>query len=314
MPAPPVFLLPAALASAPAPARLAFVEFFAASLANANTRAAYLRDVQRFCAWCERAGCDLMSATPLDLAAYREELRRTVSPASVKRHFSALRRLYAWWVERGIRDVNPVREVKTERITRTEGKTPALDTDDMHRLFESFNLKSLVGLRDRAIIGVMAYTVARVEAVVSLRVRDYATHGRRALIQFREKGGKERGIPVHHRLAEYLDQYVEAAALAGEKDSPLFRAAIYRTRKLSTAPLSRVAAWRMIQRRLRDADIQGAFGCHSFRATGITTLLENGASLEVAQWLAGHADSRTTKLYDRRDQRAALEDLERIRY
>jgi hypothetical protein len=52
---------------------------------------------------------------------------------------------------------------------------------------------------------------------------------------------------------------------------------------------------------------------HSFRVTGITNYLENGGTLEVAQRIAGHADSRTTKLYDRRGQEVMLlEDMERI--
>jgi hypothetical protein len=50
------------------------------------------------------------------------------------------------------------------------------------------------------------------------------------------------------------------------------------------------------------------------RATGITNFLENDGALEAAQRIAGHADSRTTKLYDRRGQKVLLEDMERIRY
>jgi site-specific recombinase XerD len=53
---------------------------------------------------------------------------------------------------------------------------------------------------------------------------------------------------------------------------------------------------------------------HSFRAACITNYLENDGTLEVAQRIAGHADSRTTKLYDRRGQKVLLEDMERIRY
>jgi transposase len=51
---------------------------------------------------------------------------------------------------------------------------------------------------------------------------------------------------------------------------------------------------------------------HPLRATGITNFLENGGTLEVAQRIAGHADSRTTKLYDRRGQKVLLEDMERF--
>jgi site-specific recombinase XerD len=73
-------------------------------------------------------------------------------------------------------------------------------------------------------------------------------------------------------------------------------------------------AARMLKRRLKDAGLSDAFAPHSFPATGITNFLENGGTLEVAQRIAGHADSRTTKLYDRRGQRVLLEDMERIRY
>jgi integrase len=51
---------------------------------------------------------------------------------------------------------------------------------------------------------------------------------------------------------------------------------------------------------------------HSFRATGITTYLQNGGKLEVAQHMAGHESSRTTGLYDRRSDDVALDEIERI--
>src|SRR6202035_3156252 len=70
----------------------------------------------------------------------------------------------------------------------------------------------------------------------------------------------------------------------------------------------RIDAARMLKRRLKDAGLSDAFSPHSFRATGITNYLENGGTLEVAQRIAGHADSRTTKLYDRRGQKVLLED------
>jgi integrase len=54
----------------------------------------------------------------------------------------------------------------------------------------------------------------------------------------------------------------------------------------------------MFKRRLKDAGLSDAFSPHSFMATGITNFLENGGTLEVDQRIAGHADSRTTKLYD----------------
>jgi integrase/recombinase XerD len=129
-----------------------------------------------------------------------------------------------------------------------------------------------------------------------------------------EKGGKQREVPVHHKLEDYLDAYVTAADIAGAKDTPFFRSAVGKAGQLTARPMDRRDAYEMIRRRLKDAGIRGEYSCHSLRATGITTFLENGGSLETAQWIAGHADTRTTKLYDRRHQRATLEDLERVRY
>lgn len=246
------------------------------------------------------------------LAAYRED--HSGSPTTIKQHFSALRKLFAWYVEKGVLPSNPAREVRTETIKRGEGKTPVLEAADMHRLFESSNVGSIVGLRDRALIGVMAFTFARVGAVVSLRVEDHYQVGRRSFIRLHEKGSKEKDVPTHRRLEEYLDEYLVAAGFADDQAGPLFRSAAGRAKALTAKPMRRTDAWAMVQRRVAEADIAGSFSCHSFRATEITTFLENGGSLETAQYIAGHADSRTTELYDRRAQRATRKDTEQIRY
>ena len=87
-----------------------------------------------------------------------------------------------------------------------------------------------------------------------------------------------------------------------------------KTRQFGSQAISRVDAYKMLKRRLKTAGIDGKFSIHSFRAKGITNFLENGGTSEVAQRIAGHADSRTTKLYDRRGQKLLSEDIDRIRY
>ena len=76
--------------------------------------------------------------------------------------------------------------------------------------------------------------------------------------------------------------------------------------------MSRQDAWRMIKRRAKQAGITTKIGNHSFRGTGITNYLENGGSLSEAQRMAGHSDPRTTRLYDRRDQKITRGEVERI--
>src|SRR5438477_12208245 len=71
-------------------------------------------------------------------------------------------------------------------------------------------------------------------------------------------------------------------------------------------------ALRIIWRRARNAGIETELGCHSFRATGITVYLTNGGLLEHAQQMAAHESARTTKLYDRRNDKVTLDEVEKI--
>src|SRR5271168_2958907 len=104
-------------------------------------------------------------------------------------------------------------------------KTPVLTTDQARVLIESIDTSTLVGLRDRALIGVMTYAFARIGAVVSMRVEDYFANGKRWWVRLHEKGGKRHEMPAHHNLEKYLDAYIEAAKIRDGGKAPLFRSA-----------------------------------------------------------------------------------------
>jgi integrase len=55
-------------------------------------------------------------------------------------------------------------------------------------------------LRDRALIAVVVYSFARINAVLEMKVRDYFVQGRRGWVRLHEKGGKEHEVPCHHNL------------------------------------------------------------------------------------------------------------------
>ena len=192
--------------------------------------------------------------------------------------------------------------------------TPAFVEGEVQKLLNGVETFTHTGLRDRALLATLAYTFARIGSVVNLKVEDCYPSGKRFLLRFKEKGGKEKELPVHHKLEEILDQYLKATGLEKEPQSPLFPAAVRKTGKLSRRPLVRTDAADMRKRWLRQAGLPAHYSPHSFRATGITNFLENDGTLEAAQRIVGHADSRTTKLYARRGQKLLIEDIERIRY
>jgi len=305
--APQSFPAPILIERAGPSTRKTFFEFFTVPIRNANTRAAYYRAIQEFLSWCERAGYQhLEDIEPITVAAYIETLQHLAAPPTVKQHMAAIRMLFSWLTEKGVLAMNPAREVKTEGFSRTEGKTPAFVDGEVQKLLDAVETSTQTGLRDRAMLGVLAYTFARIGAIVNLKVEDYYPSGKRFLLRFKEKGGKEKELPVHHKLEELLDQYLKVTGLEKEPQSP--------SGKLSHRPLVRTDAADMLKRRLKQAGLPAHYSPHSFRATGITNFLENDGTLEAAQRIAGHADSRTTKLYDRRGQKVLLEDMERIRY
>ena len=166
----------------------------------------------------------------------------------------------------------------------------------------------VVGLRDRAVLGVLSFTAARSGAVAKLRVEDFYHDGTQWLLRFREKGGKDRPIAVRHDLEQWLREYTKAAGITEEqKGKPLFRAG-----RLSAKGLSYVYIWRLVKRRLKDAGLERLFSPHSFRVKVATDLLTQGVPLEDVQHLCGHSDPRTTRIYDRRTKRVGRNLVERI--
>ncbi|HXI41177.1 MAG TPA: tyrosine-type recombinase/integrase, partial [Bryobacteraceae bacterium] len=192
--------------------------------------------------------------------------------------------------------MNPASSVRGPKHVVHRGKTPVLKADQARMLLDSIKTDSVVGLRDRAIIGLMCYTFARVSAMVSMRVEDYYENGKRGWIRLHEKGGKRHEVPAHHNAVAYLDAYLDAAGIRDEKKSPLFRSVDNR-RQMTMNPMTRTDVLRMVKRRALAAGLPSSTCCHTFRATGITAYLKNGGKLEVAQQMAAHESARTTGLY-----------------
>jgi len=193
-----------------------------------------------------------------------------------------------------------------------KGKTPVLNADEARQLLDSIDTSSVMGQRDRALIALMAYTFARVGAALAMKVEDYFIQGRRGWVRLYEKGGKRHEVPAHHNLDEYIEAYIKTAGLQGDPKGLLFRTVAGKTGRLTALRLSQADAYRMIRRRAKAAGIRTKIGNHTFRATGITAYLKNGGKLEIAQQIAAHESSRTTGLYDRRDDDVSLDEVERI--
>lgn len=301
--------LPALITDAGENASRRFIEFFTANIRNKNTRMAYVRALGPFIAWCEGRGLALLEIQPVHIAAYVEQ--HPGSSPTVKQHLAAIRMLFDWLVIGQVVPVNPAASVRGPKYVVKRGKTPVLKAEQARQLLDSIDTGSIAGLRDRALIGVMVYSFSRVSAVVGMRLEDYYQNGKRWWIRLHEKGGKRHEVPAHHNAEAYLDAYLKAAGIAGQKKTPLFRT-IDKRRQLTDRPMYREDVLRMIKRRAAAAGLPATTYCHTFRATGITAYLENGGTIENAQTIAAHESPRTTKLYDRTSDEITLDEVERI--
>ena len=242
------FVVPAIIADAGQKAGKRFIEFFTATIRNGNTRQAYARAIGDFLAWCEGHRLSLRDIEPVHVAAYIEALTQKKSAPTVKQHLAAIRMCFDWLTSGGILDFNPASSVRGPKHVVKQGKTPVLAVDEAKQLLASIIPKqkpkagsddgqageekeeaetgpkpTIAQLRDRALIAVMVFSFARVSAALAMKVEDYFTEGRRAWFRLHEKGGKRHKVPAHHNAEKYVDAYLDAAGIAGQKKTRLFR-------------------------------------------------------------------------------------------
>jgi len=303
--------LPMLISDAGPAAGFAWEEFIYAKIRNPHTRAAYEHAIRQFLKHCKRLGKDLPHISPRDVGTYLDGL--DYAPATKKLHLSGLRHFFDTLVSRHVIVLNPAASVRGERLQVVEGKTPDISTEQARCLMRSIDISNVVGLRDRAIIAILIYTAARVGAIAKLCRSDFYDTGDQYCLRFHEKGGKSREIPVRYDLQQFIRNYLTAGGLGdSDKTTPLFRTTIRRTKQLTMNGMTAGDMGRMVKRRLRKAGLPERLSPHSFRVAVITDLLSQGVSLADVQNLAGHADPRTTRLYDRRQRRVTRNIVERI--
>ena len=306
--------LPVIVTAAGERAQLRFLEFFAASIRNPNTRRAYAGAVSEFLTWCEGRGVTSIAAVqPLHVAAYIEALSRARSAPTAKLRLAAIRRLFDWLVIGQVMPTNPAASVRGPAHSVKRGKTPVLAPEEARALLDAIDISTPIGLRDQALIGLMVFSFARIGAALGMKVEDVYVQNRRLWVRLHEKGGKVHEMPCHHTLEEYLHAYIDGCGLASETKGALFRTIGRGRGVLTAASLPQANAYAMIRRRAAGAGIAITIGNHTFRATGITAYLKNGGQLETAAAMANHASTRTTQLYDRRSDQVSLDEIERVR-
>ncbi len=208
--------IPVLVAAAGDRARIRFLEFFAANIRNPHTRRLCTGGggISGLVRRCRYAG-DRCRATSA-VATWIEAGTREPAASSVKQRLAAIRHLFDWLATGQVVPVNPAASVRGPHHVVTSVQTPVLDPTEARALLDSINTSTVIGLRDRALIGLTVYSFARIGAALGMTVEDVFTQNRRLWVRLREKGGKRHAMPRHHNLEEYLTAYLDGGGLRGD--------------------------------------------------------------------------------------------------
>src|SRR3984893_1593592 len=231
---------PALVAAAGGRAQERFIEFFAANIRNRNTRRAYAHAGGEFLAWCEdRRVPSITAVQPVHVAGYIEELTRERSAPTAKQRLAAIRHLFDWLLVGPVMPAHPDSSVRGPSHVVKRGKTPVLSPEEARRVLDAIDVRTHAGLRDRALIGLMVFSFARIGAALTMKVEDVFVQDRRLWVRLREKGGKRHEMPCHHNLETYLHAYIDGCRLESDPKGALFRTIGRGTDALTATPLPR---------------------------------------------------------------------------
>ncbi len=258
---------------------------------SSNTVSAYRRDLVKFAEFARKRKLSLKSVSRDDLVDFLAALyRQNLDSKSVARHLVTLRNFFRFaQIQEHIAE-DPSVNLESPKIRRS---LPGyLRLEEVERLLNQPDMKTPLGLRDRAMLEVLYSTGLRVSELIGLRVSDLDT--RVGNVRCIGKGDKERIVPVGKKALTIVEKYLRDARprlLGKAPGSP----ALFVNRR--GAPLSRVGVWKILSAYGRRAGMRVALTPHMLRHSFATHLLERGADLRSVQLMLGHADISTTQIY-----------------
>lgn len=248
----------------------------------------YRGDLVLFARWLQPK--TLAQANKIDVLGHLgARMQGGAKPRSIARQLSALRRFYAYLQRQHQCDEDPTLQVEAPKLPR--GLPKSLNEEDVDALLNAPDLKTDVGVRDRAMLELLYATGLRVTELVSLNANQLSQD--MGVVRVVGKGNRERMIPVGEVALDWALRYVQQArpAILGMRGSD----ALFVTRR--GGGMTRHAFWYLIRRYADKAGIRKPLSPHTLRHAFATHLLNHGADLRVVQLLLGHADISTTQIY-----------------
>ena len=274
-----------------------FGEFLALERGSSpRTQEAYARDVQRFVEFAlVKGAASPAGVTPRLLRDFVYHLKDLgLSPASIRRNVSAVRGYFRFLMGDGHVVRDPSERLETPKRWRTLPEV--LTVAEVQKLLSAPSMDDPLYFRDRAMLEVAYGAGLRVSEWISIGVKDALLD--ESLVRVFGKGSKERLVPIGRSaigaLAIYIRELRPRLERGGGKGRLFLNA--------RGQPLSRMGAWKILQKYVKRAGISKRVFPHTLRHSFATHLLEGGADLRAVQEMLGHADISTTQIYTHVDR------------
>lgn len=296
---------PAPLAEAGAQSAIPLEEAYLAYLRlekrlSPETVAAYFSDLRLLFRHLTRDGEAEPDPASLTLPRLRAFIRSLIdlgfAPASISRYLSTFKSYAGFLVDEGALEKDPTFGLQGPRQQRY--KPQSLSRREMEALYDSLDLaireERPFAWRDLVLVELLYGLGLRISEAIGLKLDQVNLP--ESVVMVQGKGGKQRLVPLGSKVAATLRDYlrVEWEGHGVRTETVLLN----RFRR----PLSRMGAWKIVQRICLDAGIKTAVSPHTFRHSFATHLIEAGADLRSVQEMLGHADISTTQIYTHLDQ------------
>ena len=256
-----------------------------------NTRAAYADDIVRFIDFLAKLGVSSVNDVTRKhiLDHLMAEKTRGLGANSLSRHLVSLKVFFRWLAQEGLLSVNVAETMDSPKVWKM--LPGVLTPKEINRLFEAPDVKTPLGIRNRAILELFYASGLRVSEMAGLQLTDL--HFDEHFLRCIGKGRKERVVPVAKTAIKWVQRYIDEVRpqlTPGDHEHTVFLSNRHQ-------PMSRKTIWNMIKKCARDAGITKTVYPHSLRHSFASHLLANGAELRIIQEMLGHADIATTQIY-----------------
>lgn len=255
-----------------------------------NTRLSYQSDLMLCMVWLNGKTLALSQADKASLLSFLVfKVGEGCQPRTTARMLSSLKRYFLYLNREKIRSDNPCLLLESPKIGRSLPKV--LSENDVEVLLRAPDERTLLGLRDLAMLELLYATGLRVSELVKLEVGQLSVN--QGLVRVLGKGGKERLVPLGEQALWRVQVYLKEARASILNQS--VSESLFVTNR--GGAMTRQAFWYLIKRYATKANISTDLSPHTLRHAFATHLLNHGADLRSVQMLLGHSDLSTTQIY-----------------